>query len=128
MAPLTLPAVYGQTRSAIAQAGEDAALAEYRRCGYRSLARNWCCHLGEIDLVVQRGRTVVFCEVKTRTALGLGHPFEAVGWRKRRKVRLLAEAFLDSARLVPEQVRFDVASVLMAGGNAPIVHLYPDAF
>ena len=47
-------------------AGEDAALTVYIRRGYRPVARNWRCKLGELDLVLVRGDLLVFCEVKTR--------------------------------------------------------------
>ena len=32
--------------------GEDAAADAYRRLGYRIVARNWRCRIGEIDLIV----------------------------------------------------------------------------
>ena len=34
------------------RAGEDAAFERYRAFGYRLVARNWRCALGELDLVV----------------------------------------------------------------------------
>ena len=37
--------------------------------GYRELARRWKSPVGEIDLVVRRGRTLVFVEVKARAKL-----------------------------------------------------------
>src|SRR5262245_48990420 len=92
--------------------GEQAALAHYRSRGYRLVARNWRCSLGEVDLVVAAGRTVVFCEVKTRRGDGLGGPHEAVTRKKRAKLRTLAQVFLSSSGIRWEEVRFDVASVL----------------
>jgi putative endonuclease len=71
---------------------------------------------------------VVFCEVKTRTGLGLGGGYEAVGWRKQAKLRQLAELFLSARRLDPAEVRFDVASVLVPPRGAPVVELFDDAF
>src|SRR5438874_11599467 len=81
-------------RLALGSAGEDAALRRYRELGYRPLARNWRCPLGEIDLVVARGGMLVFCEVKTRAGSGFGGGYEAVTWRKQRKLRQLAEVYL----------------------------------
>jgi putative endonuclease len=113
-------------------AGEDAALAEYARRGYRLIARNWRATIGEIDLVLARGAVVVFCEVKTRGSTRLGGPHEAVTWRKQAKLRSLAEAFLasDGARGIAQRldVRFDVASVLVDARGATSVHVFEDAF
>ena len=46
-------------RAALGRAGEDAAAAVYRRRGFEVVARNWRCRLGEVDLVVRKGGTVV---------------------------------------------------------------------
>lgn len=50
--------------------GEDLAAREYQRDGYTVLDRNSRCELGEVDLILERGGTVVFCEVKTRRTDG----------------------------------------------------------
>jgi putative endonuclease len=112
----------------LGQRGEAAALRHYLDAGYEALARNWRCPLGELDLVLVRGGLVVFCEVKTRGGDGFGGGYEAVTWRKRAKLRQLAEAFLMAHRLVPAAVRFDVASVRARPGFAPRVEVYEDAF
>jgi len=109
--------------------GEDAAAALYRRRGYRVVARNWRCGIGELDLVVARGELLVFCEVKARGGPGFGGGFVAVTERKQRKVRAVAEAFLLATGARPQRTRFDVASVLVAGARAsPSVELFEDAF
>jgi putative endonuclease len=108
--------------------GETAAFEAYLREGYKLVARNWRCPLGEIDLVLLSGGELVFCEVKTRRGAGLGAPFEAVTARKQRKLRALAQAFLASSDLDPESVRFDVASVTVDARGRPSVHLFDQAF
>ncbi len=107
--------------------GEDAALAVYIRRGYRLVARNWRCSLGELDLVLVRGDMLVFCEVKTRRGSAFGGGYEAVTWRKRAKIRALAEAFLQARPDRPGAIRFDVASVAL-GPRGPQVELFEDAF
>jgi len=114
-------------RSSLGRAGEDAALQTYLQLGFRTVARNWRCSLGELDLVLERDGTLVFCEVKTRRGSAFGAGYEAVTWSKQSKVRQLAEAFLASNRLFPARVRFDVASVLLGRGEAD-VELFEDAF
>ena len=74
-------------RRAFGQAGEDRAAAWYRARGYAVLARNWRCREGELDLVVRRGRTLVFVEVKTRRTDRFGIPAEAVTPTKQRRLR-----------------------------------------
>jgi putative endonuclease len=108
--------------------GEDVALDHYRGRGYLLIARNWRCPLGELDLVLRRDRTLVFCEVKTRRRSTLGGPHESVSLRKQRKLRLLAEAFLAARPATAEDVRFDVASVTHDGSGPPSVHIFEDAF
>lgn len=107
--------------------GEDAAAAAYRRRGYRVVARNWRCRLGELDLVVERNGVLVFCEVKARRESVFGGGYEAVTWRKQAKLRGLAELFLQSRGDRPRGIRFDVASVAVRGARSA-VELFEDAF
>jgi putative endonuclease len=66
----------------------------------------------ELDVVVRRGRELVFCEVKSKSGDGWGDPLEMVTPVKVRRLRRAAEAWL--ARH-PEcascEVRFDVVAV-----------------
>lgn len=107
--------------------GEQAAWESYRRRGFRLLARNWRCPLGELDLVLTHGGVVIFCEVKARTSPLLGGPYEAVTPAKQRKLRALAEAFIAARRPPADRYRFDVASV-WASDRGPSVHVFEDAF
>ena len=115
-------------RAAAGRAGEQAALNRYLALGYRAIARNWRCPLGEVDLVVARGGLLVFCEVKTRHGSAFGGGFDAVGPRKQRKLRQLAEVFLLTRGLDPARARFDVASVQLRPGGEPLIEIFEDAF
>ncbi|MCU1501047.1 MAG: hypothetical protein JWM12_401 [Ilumatobacteraceae bacterium] len=83
----------------------------YERHGYVVLARNWRCIKGELDLILQTGRTVVFCEVKTRANDAYGGGAAAVGWAKQRRLRSLAATWLAATDVHGVEVRFDVAAV-----------------
>ncbi len=48
----------------------------------------------ELDLVVRRGRRVVFCEVKAKTGIAHGDPLEMVGAEKLRRMHRAAESWL----------------------------------
>jgi putative endonuclease len=81
----------------------------YRLRGYRILGENVWIGGYELDLVVRRGRTLVFCEVKGKSGTGFGDPLEMVTSEKARRVRRAAAAWLVSN---PEHrgcaIRFDV--------------------
>ena len=53
-------------RAALGRYGENLAARHLSDAGLRVLERNWRCREGEIDIVARDGRTLVFCEVKTR--------------------------------------------------------------
>jgi putative endonuclease len=114
-------------RTTLGAAGEHAVAGWYEAAGYTVLARNWRCRAGELDLVVGRGRTIVFCEVKTRRSDTFGTPAEAVTAAKQRRLRALAIAWLEEwgAR---GDLRFDVASVRPASGGRLIVEVLEAAF
>ena len=115
-------------RDRVWRQGEAAAWNAYRRRGYRLVARNWTSGVGELDLVVARDGTLVFVEVKARSSSRFGGPYEAVGWAKQHKLRLLAEAFVADRHAEADGIRFDVASVTIRGRGPPEVHLFEDAF
>jgi putative endonuclease len=114
-------------RRDVGAAGEDAAAAWYRDRGFEVLARNWRVREGELDLVVRRGATIVFCEVKTRSSDRFGLPSEAVTAVKQRRLRMLAMLWLDAHRSAHGELRFDVASVTPAGAQ-PRVEVVEGAF
>jgi len=109
------------------RAGEDATLRAYEACGFRIVARNWRSRIGELDLVLERGGLLVFCEVKTRSGSAFGGGYEAVTRTKQRKLRQLGDAFLQTVRPPHARIRFDVASVRL-GPRGPEVELFEDAF
>lgn len=69
--------------------GENLAAAYLAGQGYQILDRRWRIPGGELDLVVQRGRDLVFVEVKTR---GSGSPVPPEHWVLPRQCRLLRRA------------------------------------
>ncbi len=83
------------TRSATpVNPGERRAARHYRLRGYRVLGANVRAGGYELDLVLRRGRRLVFCEVKERSRTDYGNPVEMVGPEKLRRVRQAAEAWL----------------------------------
>jgi len=115
-------------RPGTGRTGEAVTEALYVRRGFRVVARNWSCRIGELDLVMQRGGLLVICEVKTRRGARFGAGFDAVDARKRRKLRAVGEVFLQRTRVRPVAVRFDVASVRLRLDGSAVVDVFEDAF
>lgn len=66
----------------------------------------------ELDLIVRRGRTLRFVEVKERARSGFGGAAGAVGAEKQRRVRRAATAYLAAhPELAGLQRGFDVVAV-----------------
>jgi putative endonuclease len=88
----------------------------YRLRGYRVLGTNVWAGGNELDLIVRRGRNLVFCEVKEKSWDGFGEPAEMVGPEKQRRLRRAAEAWLaERPELADLEVGFDV--VVERGGR-----------
>ena len=84
--------------------------------GYRVLAANARAGGNELDLVVRRGRRLVFCEVKMRSGDGFGDALEAVGREKARRVRRAAESFLSAhPELSALEIAFEAVAVRPGG-------------
>lgn len=92
--------------------GERAAARHYRLRGYRILGANVRAGGHELDLVVRRGRRLVFVEVKERARDGFGGAVGAVDREKRRRVRRAAASYMqthpESAEL---EIGFEVAAI-----------------
>lgn len=116
------------TKHALGRAGEQLAAEHLEQQGLVVLARNWRCPTGELDIVGTDGRTVVFCEVKTRSGVDYGAPLDAVSRHKVRRLRDLAMAWLREFRLEGCPVRFDVISVLWPPGQPPRIQHLAEAF
>ena len=107
--------------------GERLALAHLRDQGYELLEANWRCSLGEIDLVMRDGPTLVFVEVRTRRGEELGSPEESVTPAKQERLASLAAQWLGDRypEEEPPDWRIDVVGVHLssAGKLAGINHL-----
>ena len=106
--------------------GEDLAAEYLRRKGYRILAANWRCRLGELDLVAEDGTYLCFVEVKLRKTAAYGSAAAFVDWRKQQRLRTAAELYL-AGHPTGLQPRFDVIEIYAPQGtdteNPGIFHL-----
>ena len=99
-------------------AGERGRQAEALACRYlqqqglRLISQNWRCRRGELDLVMLDGHTVVFVEVRYRRHTAWGGAIESIDWRKRQRLVIAAQLFLQrESRWANSPCRFDVIAL-----------------
>ena len=90
--------------------GENIAAAHLAQHGFKCLEFNFRTRFGEIDIIAQDERYLLFVEVKTRKVNARVSGLEAVGYRKQERLRAAAEQyFMDHGSKL--QPRFDVISI-----------------
>lgn len=105
-------------RQALGAAAEAAALRHLEAAGLQLLARNARFKVGELDLVMREGDTIVFVEVRLRRAAGFGDGFDSVHRQKRRRMVRAAQAWLAARPALSRQpCRLDVVSAGLAGAD-----------
>jgi putative endonuclease len=90
--------------------GEDRALAHLLQHGLTLVARNVSCKGGEIDLIMQDGRSLVFVEVRSRADARHGGAAASVTPAKQRRLIIAAQVYLLRLKKVPP-CRFDVIAI-----------------
>jgi putative endonuclease len=112
--------------------GEQIAAEHLTHRGYSIVARNFRTRYGELDLIAADARSIVFCEVKTRVAgtrAGPEGPLEAIGPRKRDRLRQMATQWLADGTVADRprrsELRFDAIGVVLspAGRLLALEHL-----
>ncbi len=101
--------------------GEQAAAEYLEKQGYQILARNFRTEHGEIDIIAQQDKVLVFVEVKARSSNRFGYPEHSVTPRKRMHILSAAEKYIFEHREF-QTWRVDVIAVEGETGVAKIVH------
>ena len=114
-----------------ADAGSDA---EAHACEYllaqglSLLTRNFRSRLGEIDLIMDDGQSLVFVEVRYRRGNAFGSGAESVNRRKQARITACAQHYLQkNPAALQRPCRFDVVAISGAR-EKPDIHWIRDAF
>lgn len=86
-------------------------MAFLRSKGYRIVATNYSCALGELDIIARDGEELVFVEVRSRSSAEHGTALDTVGTKKQRQVLRVARAYLASEKPTFATSRFDVIGI-----------------
>lgn len=110
--------------------GEDLACRYLLQSGYKILARNFRCRLGEIDIIAQKDDVLSFIEVKTRMSQKYGSPAEAVTVSKQKRIYRCAEYYMQVKGIIHciPVLSFDVIEILKEDDRIKAFNHYPHCF
>ncbi len=91
--------------------GEKLTVKYLKSKGYKVIEKNFECRQGEIDIIAQDKKELVFIEVKTRTNIKYGSPAEAVNNLKQKHLIKAVKYYLYSRHLENEFIRIDVVEI-----------------
>jgi putative endonuclease len=100
----------------------------YEEKGFCVIFQNYRCKIGEIDLICEKGKLLVFCEVKSRRSITFGLPAEAINSKKIRHIRRVASWYLSQKMCIDRlyqdyDIRFDVVEIVFVNEEYEINHV-----
>lgn len=114
----------GSRKRIVGDAAEEIAARFLQKQGFTIVSRNYRVRGGEIDLICETGKTVVFVEVRLRHNPHFGGAAESITPRKRQRIILAARHWLLANG--ERDCRFDC--VLMDGLDEASVNWIENAF
>ena len=105
-------------KRSIGNIGEDIAVKWLvKNKNYNILDRNYSTGYGEIDIIAEDGKALVFIEVKFRNGTDFGYPYEAVNKNKQRRICNAALQYVQKKYNTADiNIRFDVAEIINKDG------------
>ncbi len=108
---------------------ERAAARHLKSLGYRIVARNFVCQLGELDLIALDDKTIVFVEVRSTERDDISRPAASVDVAKQKRLTRLALYFLQKKKLLNQSARFDVVCIAWPPTQkTPTIEHFKNAF
>jgi putative endonuclease len=116
-------------RTVLAKWGEKRAQRFLKKLGLSTLARNYLCKTGELDLVMaDPDGTIVFVEVKTRSSRDIAEPEDSITAAKKQSLSRAAQYFLKTHKIEDLPCRFDVVAITLDRQGKETVKHYKNAF
>lgn len=110
------------TKKETGDIGEDYAVKYLKKHGCKILERNYRKKFGEIDIIAKSKSCLLFVEVKTRHTNPYTQPYEAVDFRKQRKIIMTSSAYLTENH-IDSFCRFDVCEVFVDENTLKLDHI-----
>ncbi len=110
-------------RQALGRSGEKLAAAFLKKKGYQIHTVNYRTRSGEIDIIAEHKKIIIFIEVKSRKTDSFGPPVLAITPFKQRQISKTALEYISSNKLFDTDARFDVISIYYQNKKPVIDHI-----
>jgi putative endonuclease len=104
----------------LGKTGENLALGYLKSHSFSILETNFRSKFGEIDIIAKKNHCIYFIEVKTRSNLDHGAPFEAVNKRKIYHIKKAAQYYLLKNSYPDYKLKVGVFSILIEGEKTEV--------
>src|SRR3989339_218773 len=104
----------------IGKLGEKEALRYLKNKNYSIVAKNFKSKFGEIDNIAKKDHCLYFIEVKTRTNISKGMPYEAVNYTKIKHIEMAAKYYLLKNDYKDYKLKIGVISILIINKKTEI--------
>lgn len=111
------------SKSEVGKEGERLAREFLEKTGYEIVETNYRYGKGEIDIIVQKEKMLIFVEVKTKKFGDFGDPINWVNRRKQSQIGTIARAYLYEKNITDLDCRFDVITLIYEDGAYKINHI-----
>jgi len=100
--------------------GENLAFDFLKSHNFSVLEKNFHSKLGEIDIIAEKEHCIHFIEVKTRSNVNYGKPFESVNRGKIYHIKKAAQYYLLKNKFEGYKLKISVFSILIEGEKIDI--------
>ncbi len=107
--------------------GEDFAVKFLKRNKYKIVERNFYCKFGEIDIIAENNKFILFIEVKTRQEGQMLEPRYSVDTKKQQRLFKTASFYINFHK-TKKQPRFDIAEVIVNNNGEMSINYLKNAF
>lgn len=104
----------------LGKTGEDLAFDFLKSHNFSVLEKNFRSKFGEIDIIAEKNQCLYFIEVKTRSNLNHGAPYEAVNKRKISHIKRASQYYLLKNNHKDYRLKIGVFSILIENGKIDI--------
>lgn len=104
-------------RQHIGKIGEATACDYLLTQGYSLIQQNYHSKWGELDIICQKDKTIIFVEVKTKVGTLKGKPYEAITASKLSHLKRPIQYFLLDIKYKDFKYRLDVISIVLDTQN-----------